>query len=194
MRAIFHGRPGVHWQGMDKLPVQPRHPFFIRIKDNRLVQWGKGQKNLRDFLIHLGDGHERTLYKEIDERNLVIVSKKIKDDFLVVCSNASNPESVLPTYKTRWSIERCFKDMKSQGFNLENTHMICKERLKKLMAIVAVAMLWSSLAGNLVASPFKKTVRSPLYSTFTRGLRWVKNNLYNPCFTDTLNVALKSEG
>ena len=104
------------------------------------------------------------LYKAIDEHNLIIVSKKIKDDFVVVCANVSHPESVLPTYKTRWSIEWCFKNMKSQGFNLENTHMTCQERLKKLMTIVAVAMLWSALAGTLVSSPFKKTVRSPLYN------------------------------
>jgi hypothetical protein len=144
-------------------------------------------------LIHLGEGEERTLYKEIDHRNLIVVGKKIKGEFVVVCSNVRHPESVLSTYRTRWSIERCFRDMKSQGFNLENTHMTCQERLKKLMMIVAVAMLWSSLAGTIVSAPFKKTVRSPLYSVFTRGLRWVKNNLYDPNSAAVLMAVLKSE-
>jgi hypothetical protein len=158
------------------------------------VQWGKSQQNLRSFLTHLTSDEERTLYTEIDDRNLTLVSKKIKDDFLVVCSNVPDPEWVLKTYKTRWSIERCFKDMKSQGFNLENTHMIRPERLKKLMTLIAVAMLWSSLIGTLLPSPFKKTVQSPLYSIFTRGLRWLKNNLYNHSFSFILNQFFKSEG
>jgi hypothetical protein len=145
-------------------------------------------------LIHLGEGEERVLYKEIHNRNLIVVGKKIKGELVVVCSNGPHSDSVLPTYQTRWSIERCFRDMKSQGFNLENTHMTCQKRLKKLMTLIAVAMLWSSLAGTMVSAPFKKTVRSPLYSVFTRGLRWVKNNLYDPGSATVLIAALKSEG
>jgi hypothetical protein len=40
----------------------------------------------------------------------------------------------------RWHIETCFKNMKTQGFNIDNTHMRSLDRLMKLMAAVAVAL------------------------------------------------------
>jgi hypothetical protein len=134
---------------------------------------------LKYFFCHLNEGEERTLYKQIAKRNLVVVGKKLKQGLLVVCSNIPNPDKILKTYRTRWSIERCFKNMKTQGFNLENTHMTCLERLKKLMTVVALSVLLACLVGLHQHCPFKKTLQSPLYSFFTRGLRWIKNNLYH---------------
>jgi len=48
---------------------------------------------------------------------------------------------ILSTDKKRWLIETCLRNMKSQGFNLENTHMTHLDRLSKLMSVVSVAML-----------------------------------------------------
>ncbi|GAJ45709.1 hypothetical protein HE1_00018 [Holospora elegans E1] len=49
--------------------------------------------------------------------------------------------------KQRWDIERLFRTMKTQGVNLENTHMKDLGRLSKLMTIVAVAILYASITG-----------------------------------------------
>lgn len=67
--------------------------------------------------------------------------------------------------------------MKSQGFNLEQTHMKDLERLRKLMALISVAILYSSLVGLQEKSPYKRTVQASLYSIFTRGLRLLKAKL-----------------
>lgn len=67
--------------------------------------------------------------------------------------------------------------MKSQGLNLENTHMTFLERLKKLMSIVAVAILVAGLMGLTQKCPFKKSVKATLYSFFTRWLRFLCQNL-----------------
>jgi hypothetical protein len=109
--------------------------------------------------------------------NLVVVGKKIKEGYVIICSNVKRPEKILKTYRKRWDIERCFKNMKTQGFNLENTHMTSLDRLRKLMAVVALAILVVCLVGLKQKCPFKKTVEAPLYSYFTRGLRWLKYNL-----------------
>jgi len=174
--------------------MRAQGPFFIRLKDNRLVPWGAQPQKIREFLTHLGEGEERVLYKEIDHHDLMMVCKKLKDETLVVCSNLKNPATVLSTYKTRWGIERCSKDMKSQGLNLEKTHMRCPERLKKLMAVVAVAMLWCGLVGSAIPEIYKKSVKTPLYSCFTRGLRWIKDNMNEREFERLLKRAVKSEG
>ena len=153
-------------------------PFFIRLKDNRLVEWGSQQKkNLREFFEHLSEDEERHLYKKINELGLIVVGKKLDDEYLIVCSNIKDPKQVLKTYRTRWHIEICFKNMKTQGFNLENTHMTLPDRLMKLMAAIAVAMLLASLAGINQKCAYKKTVKAPLYSIFTRGIRYIKQFL-----------------
>jgi hypothetical protein len=116
----------------------------------------------------------------IPNANLVVVGKKTKEGTVVICSNVQKPEKILKTYRKRWDIERCFKNMKTQGFNLENTHMTSLDRLLKLMTVVSVAITMASLLGIQQKCPFKKTVKTPLYSYFTRGLRWLKNNLLIP--------------
>lgn len=154
-------------------------PFFIRIKDNRLVPWGsQNQKLLKDFFSHLSLGQERPLYTTINDNNLLVIGKRIKDEMLVVCSNVKNPKKILKTYKKRWCIETCFKNMKTQGFNLENTHMTLLPRLKKLMAVVAVAILISCLSGITQKCSYKKTILAPLYSIFTRGFRLLKHHIW----------------
>ena len=100
----------------------------------------------------------------IPNSNLVVVGKKTKEGNVVICSNVQKSEKILKTHRKRWDIERCFKNMKPQGFNLENTHMTSLARLLKLMTVVSVAILMASLLGLQQKCPFKKGVKTPLYS------------------------------
>lgn len=133
---------------------------------------------MKSFFDHLEEGEERALYHMIQNSNIVIVGKKIKGDYVAIASNVQKPEKILKTYRKRWDIECCFRNMKKQGFNLENTHMTSLERLMKLMCLISVALLISSLMGLKEKCPFKKTLNCPLYSCFTRGLRYLKRNLF----------------
>jgi len=59
-------------------------------------------------------------------------------------------------YRKRWRIECGFACMKTKGFNLEDTHLVHKERIEKLLAIVAAAFLFAiNLAKNLPPPPLK---------------------------------------
>lgn len=42
-------------------------------------------------------------------------------------------------YRKRWTIEKCFQNLKGRGFNLEMTHLTCLNKLKKLVALVSLA-------------------------------------------------------
>ena len=64
--------------------------------------------------------------------------------------------------------------MEKQGFHLENPHITDLDRLAKLMAVVAVTILVSNLLGLKQKCAFKKTVETPLYSLFTRRLKFLK--------------------
>ena len=98
------------------------------------------RERIRRFFAKQVD--ELYLHQKIVDCDLTIAGKKTKDNqLLVVCSNTKNPDRILSTDKKRWLIETCLRNMKSQGFNLENTHMTHLDRLSKLMSVVSVAML-----------------------------------------------------
>ena len=42
-------------------------------------------------------------------------------------------------YKKRWVIESCFENLKTRGFNLEDSHTKLLERISKLLAMVSTA-------------------------------------------------------
>lgn len=42
-------------------------------------------------------------------------------------------------YRKRWGIEACFQQLKTRGFNLEDSHMYHLDRLKKLVGMIALS-------------------------------------------------------
>lgn len=169
-------------------------PFYIRIKENQMVHFENGKKKLKEFFEHLDCDETRHLYNMLDDSRLFIVGKRIKGEFLIICSNVQDYKRVLKVYKQRWDIERLFRNMKTQGFNLENTHMKDLQRLAKLMVLLAVAILFSSIVGLTQKCSFKKTVNAPLYSYFTRGFRALKNSNLTYDFSKAFLNFQKSEG
>lgn len=51
-------------------------------------------------------------------------------------------------YAQRWEIETLFGCLKSRGFRLEETHVTEPERLKKLIALLALAFCWAHVVGE----------------------------------------------
>lgn len=62
-------------------------------------------------------------------------------------------------YRRRWSIEACFQNMKSRGFDLENTHLQNNEKLKKLVALVSIAYGLCASLGSYYHQKVKKINR-----------------------------------
>ena len=100
----------------------------------------------------------------IPNSNLVVVGKKTKEGNVVICSNVQKSEKILKTYRKRWDIERCFKNMKPQGFNLENTHMTSLARLLKLMTVV-VTLPDTTVAVPVTVAPLPPALRSPIFGS-----------------------------
>ena len=75
------------------------------MKDNRLIEWGQNKKRpLKDFFEHLEDGKERILYTVINQLDFSVVGKRVKREFVVICSNVKKPNKVLQIYCLRWQI------------------------------------------------------------------------------------------
>jgi hypothetical protein len=178
-------------------------PFFIRIKENALIPYGKGYIHAGSYFKHLRKGKSRLIEKEMYLKNVYFAGTRSKDDDLViVISNQELKESdILRRYKNRWSIEELFRKLKSSGFHWENTHMTDPRRLESLLVILGLATLIAYLAGAKCKIPFKKTLGCPLKSHFRQGLielrhyfgkslldaiKWITkiiNNAYFICFS-----------
>jgi hypothetical protein len=68
-------------------------------------------------------------------------------EYLIVVS-PQYCEQAINEYAKRWEIETLFGCLKSRGFRLEETHVIEPERLKKLIALLALAFCWAQVVGE----------------------------------------------
>lgn len=159
--------------------IQNNVPFCIRIKENRLVEWGDQTKAMRSFFSHLKGKKTRFIEVVLDGHPLSFQGARTPTgDLIIVMSNQKSSRNLLKKYKNRWTIELLFKHLKSNGFNLEETHLIHLERLKKMFAVVTMAFLLAFLTGRQqekkAPTSYKKTVNAPLFSTFRRGFDWIR--------------------
>jgi len=124
--------------------------FCIREKKSKLINH-KGKDIAIKALfqdLKLGEYHYFGIIK-IYGMNLYLTGSRMEDDYLIILSNYEAPkDEILLTYAKRWEIETMFKAFKSQGFNLEDTHLTKKDRIEKLLALMAIAFVWSYIAGE----------------------------------------------
>jgi len=62
-------------------------------------------------------------------------------------------------YARRWSIEQCFQNLKGRGFDLENTHLRCRLKLRKLVALVSLAYAFCLSVGQDATEHSRPIVR-----------------------------------
>jgi hypothetical protein len=147
-------------------------PFFVRVKENMLVDYDESKSNLRDFFQHLKVGQLRKIEMEVYGQTLVFEGTRSQTgDLVIVMSNQIFLKlgAVLKKYRERWSIEELFRKLKTSGFNWENTHMITPKYLEKLVVILGFATTCVFLMGTLLKIPWRKTVGYPLRSIFRQG-------------------------
>ena len=75
-----------------------------------------------------------------------------------------------------------FFALKSRGFNFEETHLVDRERIKKLVALLALAFTWAHLVGLFLAEANRPTIKNhgrPARSLFRLGLDQLQYVLLN---------------
>lgn len=70
-------------------------------------------------------------------------------------------------YAMRWGIEALFSDLKTRGFNIEDSQLRLAERIDRLLLVVAIAVYWAVSTGmwdahnNALAAEKKPQLNSP---------------------------------
>jgi hypothetical protein len=102
-------------------------------------------------------------------------------EYLIVVAGQYTTTAI-EDYAKRWEIETLFGCLKSRGFRLEETHVIEPERLKKLIALLALAFCWAHVVGEWLsrqkALQTKKHGRLAV-SIFRKGLNHLRRILCN---------------
>ena len=157
-------------------------PFVLRLRENQYVvresyaTWTvaeiarslkRGDKMTVKGLCRLGqDGQRRT--------SLVrLIILRLATGELLALATASRPRQALARYRARWRIESLFSNLKTRGFNLEDTHLADPAKLSTLLALLALAVALAVKTGvaaqRLRPIPVKNHGRNA-FSLFAAGL------------------------
>jgi hypothetical protein len=102
---------------------------------------------------------------------------------LLALACSGNPRRALADYRRRWTIETMFANLKTRGFNLEDTHITDRDKLSTLCAVLAIAVALAAKTGVAVARlkpiPSKKHGRKAI-SLFALGLQSIRKIFASP--------------
>jgi hypothetical protein len=73
-----------------------------------------------------------------------------EETLIVVAPAGQKQSNLFVEYGERWRIEEMFESVKTRGFCLEGTRICEPERLRRLIAIVALAFIWAVRVGEIL--------------------------------------------
>ena len=165
--------------------INQRITFYMRIKKNLLTTDSRGRTvPVKALFRDLKPTEVRALYGErkITGQTVYIEAMKLPDGELLIIASSDIPGNLITKYAFRWEIETLFSCFKGRGFNFEDTHIISRGRIKKLIALLAVAFCWAHKTGEWRheqrAIKIKKHGR-PEVSLFRYGLDYLVDALAN---------------
>jgi len=121
--------------------------FVVRIKNNSQLYKNKRYRKAINSFRSLRRECMRCLVCSLWELQLTVVGYKDKDGNVQILATNGEPKSAVTLYATRWQIESMFLCLKSNGFNLEETHMTCPSKLELLFGLLAILTCWNCKIG-----------------------------------------------
>ena len=98
--------------------------------------------------LKLGQSEHRKNHVLINGVKLYVSALGLKDGELLIVVSANFNPNAITEYGLRWEIETLFSCLKGRGFNLEDTRITHPNRIKKLVAVLAVGFCWCYLTGQ----------------------------------------------
>ncbi len=175
----FIGKEWFRWLHSQRLS------FRIRVKENTQVMNGRGQmvpvwKLFRAQRI--GTPLVIPSARRCWGQDLYFSGVRLASgEYVIVVSPQTAPRA-LDDYSRRWEIETLFGCLKSRGFRLEETHVTDPERLKKLLALLALAFCWAVIVGEWLVKQKPLTIKKHgrlCKSIFRHGLDHLRRILCN---------------
>jgi len=161
-------------------------PFRLRLKENHLVENSRHQRRVAARNLFrtqkAGVGVLLEGARQVLGQSLFVMGMRRSDGEYVIILSTEESEQLLSDYARRWGIETLFGCLKTRGFCLEATHVTEKERLRKLLALMALAFCWAYRTGQWLtrADPLKIKRHGRLAkSIFRHGFDYLRRILCN---------------
>ena len=183
----FIGDDWLHW--LDHYGVK----FVIKIKSNFKIYNNKKYNQVIKSFRSLRRGGIRTLKCTLWDLAITIVGYKHIDGQVYILATNGDPDLAVELYSIRWQIESMFLCLKSNGFNLEDTHMVDASKLDLLFGLLAILTCWNCKIGCWfhMVNPIKiKNHDRPEQNLFHYGITMLSsilNNVRDYC-KDFLNI------
>jgi hypothetical protein len=161
--------------------------FYIRIKKDAKIPNSQGiNVQAKRLFLFLKRG-EKMVIKEPRKVTGVLVyltAMRLEDGELLIIASSKADDNAIEIYEKRWEIETLFSCLKSRGFNLEDTHVTNRLRLKRLLIVPVIAFCWAHRTGewlheNIKPIKVKKHLRFT-QSIFRYGLNIIRDALFKP--------------
>ena len=177
---------GGDWFGYLLCAPQPQMltPFRIRIRASDKLDDGHRSLPAGAVFGHLKPGQTQVLNqrRRLWGRWVYVAGLGLANGKLLIVATDQAPETAIADYALRWSIENLFGMFKSRGFCLEETALREPERLKKLFALLTLALCWAVLIGQWLnqLKPLKLKNHGRLAkSVFRYGFDYIKRIVSN---------------
>ena len=130
---------GKNWVGY---LLKQQVKFFIRLRKSTRLLWQKEEQRADEWLTNKTYLAMDNVFVQDHWLSVAlqkqVTEAKTEDDYLIILTN-TEAKGALAAYRDRWSIEVFFQSIKGRGFNIEKTHLQDYKRLRKLMAMCAIA-------------------------------------------------------
>ena len=168
------------WQWLSDQQI----PYLIRMKENQLMTDRQGhERPVRSLFADLEAGKSRSLRKRrrVSQQWVWLSGMKLDSGELLILAGNQCFQQALAVYSLRWEIENLFQCLKGRGFHLEETRLTHYFRIKKVMALLALAFCWAHKTGewkHKAIKPLKTKTHGRLeQSLFRYGLDYLTNSL-----------------
>jgi hypothetical protein len=162
-----------------------RIDFRIRLRANTLISNRRGQMVRATRLFsrcRIGEPLELEKARRVIGQQLYITGMKLEGGQYLLVASGNQSVRAIEDYARRWEIETLFGCFKSRGFCLEQTRLREAERLKKMVAVLALAFCWAHKVGEWVSEAKPIAVKQhgrKAKSTFRCGLDHLRRILCN---------------
>lgn len=133
--------------------------FVMRLPKHHLITLATGRRHaIADLGLAVGQ-HRQFAHCQVDGVWGQVWVKALPDNDFLFLFASSGLGWLDQLYARRWTIEQCFQNLKGRGFNLEGSHLRCRNKLRKLVALVSVAYACCLSVGTLADARIKPIAR-----------------------------------
>ncbi len=175
----FDGQEFVRYLDKKRVPFRLRVKVSMPItdKNGKLMKCGKLLRTLR-----IGESYKLKRARKYGGVKVYVEVERGRDSKeSVIVISSENSGKILVEYKRRWKIETMFQNLKSRGFEMEETHLTEAAKIDKLFGVLALAVAWATKTGELESAenPIEiKNNERPQKSLFRLGCEIIQEVLF----------------